>query len=83
LPRSGPVQPTYNDKLSLYSFFKQAVKGDVKSVSTRPGVFDVLGRAKYDAWKQREGIKPTEAKRLYVETVLKVCDLSTLKVKLI
>ncbi|KAA1070793.1 hypothetical protein PGT21_024038 [Puccinia graminis f. sp. tritici] len=73
LPRSGQIQPTYNDKLLLYSLFKQAVHGDVKStISKRPGVFDMLGRAKWDAWKAREGLSCSEAKRLYVESVLKI-----------
>ncbi|KAA1070800.1 hypothetical protein PGT21_024154 [Puccinia graminis f. sp. tritici] len=75
LPRSGQIQPTYNDKLLLYSLFKQAVHGDVKStISKRPGVFDMLGRAKWDAWKAREGLSCSEAKRLYVESVLKTTN---------
>jgi acyl-CoA-binding protein len=76
LPRSGQIQPTYNDKLLLYSLFKQAVHGDVKSstISKRPGVFDMLGRAKWDAWKAKEGLSCTAAKRLYIESVLKVCQ---------
>ncbi|PLW44433.1 hypothetical protein PCANC_06245 [Puccinia coronata f. sp. avenae] len=74
LPRSGQIQPTYNDKLLLYSLFKQAVHGDVKSstISKRPGVFDMLGRAKWDAWKAKEGLSCTAAKRLYIESVLKI-----------
>ncbi|WAR62466.1 hypothetical protein PtB15_15B51 [Puccinia triticina] len=74
LPKSGQIQPTYNDKLLLYSLFKQAVHGDVKSstVSKRPGVFDMLGRAKWDAWKAKEGLSCSEAKRLYIESVLKL-----------
>ncbi|KAI9617885.1 hypothetical protein H4Q26_012750 [Puccinia striiformis f. sp. tritici PST-130] len=74
LPRSGQIQPTYNDKLLLYSLFKQAVHGDVKTsrASKRPGVFDMLGRAKWDAWKAREGLSCSEAKRLYIESVLKI-----------
>lgn len=73
LPRTGPIQPTYNDKLLLYSLFKQAVIGDVKTSSvSRPGIFDMLGRAKWDAWRAREGLSSLEAKKLYIESVLKI-----------
>ncbi|KAH9813676.1 acyl CoA binding protein-domain-containing protein [Melampsora americana] len=76
LPASGPIQPTYKEKLLLYSFFKQAVNGDVQQISSRPGLFDMLGRAKWDSWKKLEGLQPVDAKKLYVETLLKVCDMS-------
>ncbi|KAG0145048.1 hypothetical protein CROQUDRAFT_588603 [Cronartium quercuum f. sp. fusiforme G11] len=72
LPASGPIQPTYKEKLLLYSFFKQAVNGDVQQISPRPGVFDMLGRAKWDAWKKLEGLQPVDAKKLYVDTLLKM-----------
>eukprot|EP01040_Poterioochromonas_malhamensis_P023687 gene23687-29110_t len=35
-------------KLQLYSFFKQATEGSVKG--DRPGMFNLVERAKYDAW---------------------------------
>lgn len=71
--RSSTIQPTYNDKLILYSLFKQSVRGDVKNLSiSRPGMFDMLGRAKWDAWKSREGLSSTEAKKLYLDCVLNI-----------
>ncbi|EGF99915.1 uncharacterized protein MELLADRAFT_50568 [Melampsora larici-populina 98AG31] len=76
LPASGPIQPTYKEKLLLYSFFKQAVNGDVQKIASRPGLFDMLGRAKWDSWKKLEGLQPVDAKKLYVDTLLKVCDMS-------
>lgn len=33
----------------------------------------MLGRAKWDAWKKLEGLQPVDAKKLYIETLLKVC----------
>ena len=45
LPKSGPIQTSYEEKLALYSLYKQATEGDVKS--KRPGVLDMLGRAKW------------------------------------
>ncbi|GAA6025011.1 hypothetical protein JCM10207_004763 [Rhodosporidiobolus poonsookiae] len=70
LPKSGPIQTNYDEKLQLYSVYKQATEGDVKA--SRPGMFDVLGRAKWDAWNKRKGLNQREAERLYVEALLKI-----------
>ncbi len=50
LPKSGPIQTSYEEKLALYSLYKQATEGDVSS--KRPGMLDMLGRAKWDAWSK-------------------------------
>ena len=42
-----------DEKLKIYSLFKQATEGDVKS--DRPGFFDLKGKAKWDAWNARKG----------------------------
>lgn len=47
-----------------------ATEGDV--TSSRPGVFDVLGRAKWDAWNSRKGLSEEGAKSLYVTSLIKV-----------
>ena len=41
LPKSGPIQTSYEDKLQLYALFKQATLGDVST--SRPGILDQLG----------------------------------------
>jgi acyl-CoA-binding protein len=69
LPKSGPIQTSYEEKLALYSLYKQATEGDVKT--RRPGMLDMLGRAKFDAWSNRRGMSGQEAKQLYVESMLK------------
>ncbi|KAG7580059.1 hypothetical protein FFLO_00030 [Filobasidium floriforme] len=53
LPKNGPIQSSYDDKLAIYSLFKQATEGD--RPGSRPGLFDVLGRAKWDAWNKQRG----------------------------
>ena len=53
--------------LELYSLYKQATMGD--ATGKRPGAFDFKGRAKWDAWKAREGLSCEEAMRQYVEFV--------------
>lgn len=69
LPKTGPIQTSYEEKLALYSLYKQATEGDVRS--KRPGMLDMLGRAKWDAWSNRRGLSSQDAKQLYVESMLK------------
>ena len=60
-------RPSDQQLLELYSLFKQATMGD--ATGDRPGGFDFKGRAKWDAWKQREGLSREEAMRRYVDLV--------------
>ncbi|NUT37067.1 MAG: acyl-CoA-binding protein [Hamadaea sp.] len=53
--------------LKLYALYKQGSQGDAGG--SRPGMFDIVGRAKYDAWKALAGTAPEEAQRQYVELV--------------
>ena len=47
--RIKPVTGLGNDTmLELYALYKQATTGDV--TGDRPGMMDLRGRAKYDAW---------------------------------
>jgi acyl-CoA-binding protein len=57
-------KPSNDDLLALYSLFKQATEGDVKGA--RPGLLDMVGRAKYDAWAKLKGTHGDEAKKRYV-----------------
>merc|ERR1711918_277174 len=54
-------------KLILYSRFKQATEGDVKTV--RPGIFSVVERQKWDAWKACEGRDASEMMQEYIDEV--------------
>jgi diazepam-binding inhibitor (GABA receptor modulator, acyl-CoA-binding protein) len=60
-------RPSNEDFLFLYSHFKQANGGDVKG--DRPGMLDMVGRAKYDAWAKLKGLKPEQAMQKYVDKV--------------
>jgi diazepam-binding inhibitor (GABA receptor modulator, acyl-CoA-binding protein) len=53
--------------LRLYALYKQGTQGDVGE--KRPGVFDLVGRAKYDAWKALAGTAPDDAQQRYVALV--------------
>jgi diazepam-binding inhibitor (GABA receptor modulator, acyl-CoA-binding protein) len=62
-----PRRPTDPQLLELYSFYKQATVGDV--TGNRPGALDFKGRAKWEAWKQRQGLPREEAMERYVGVV--------------
>jgi acyl-CoA-binding protein len=60
-------RPDNDTLLELYSYFKQASDGD--AAGERPGAFDFVARAKYDAWAARKGMKRDVAMRGYVKLV--------------
>ena len=60
-------KPDNETLLELYSYFKQATEGDVSGA--RPGAFDFVARAKFDAWEARKGVKREAAMRAYIKLV--------------
>ena len=65
--KKKPDNPTL---LKLYSYYKQATEGDVKG--ERPGGFDFVGGAKYDAWAKLKGSSRDDAMLNYVKQVEKL-----------
>ncbi|MBN8228711.1 acyl-CoA-binding protein [Corallococcus exercitus] len=59
--------PSNDTLLELYSLYKQGTEGDVQG--KRPGMLDIKGRAKYDAWAGRKGLAKDAAKQQYVALV--------------
>ncbi|MBZ9752376.1 acyl-CoA-binding protein [Deinococcus sp. HMF7604] len=53
--------------LKLYALYKQGSQGDVSGA--RPGGFDFVGGAKYDAWAGLQGMSQDDAQREYVALV--------------
>ena len=60
-------RPDNESMLELYALYKQATKGDVSG--KRPGGFDFVGGAKFDAWSGLKGISADEAMKRYVAKV--------------
>lgn len=60
-------RPGNDELLKLYGLFKQATEGD--SSGKRPGVFDLKGRAKFDAWAALRGQGKDTAMTQYVALV--------------
>jgi acyl-CoA-binding protein len=65
--RIKPVSVGTDVQLDLYGLFKQATLGDVSG--SRPGMLDVRGRAKYDAWAKRKGLSKDAAMEEYIAIV--------------
>ena len=59
--------PSTDDLLELYALYKQATTGDVSG--SRPGMLDMKGRAKFDAWAKKKGISKDDAMTKYVALV--------------
>jgi acyl-CoA-binding protein len=61
------TRPGNDVLLRLYALYKQGTHGD--AAGGRPGMLDLTGRAKFDAWRKLSGTEPQEAQRRYVELV--------------
>lgn len=68
--KSLPERPDNDTLLQLYALYKQGSEGDVKG--DKPGFFDFVGVAKYEAWEKLEGLDQSEARAKYVELVRKL-----------
>ncbi|MGA9340937.1 MAG: acyl-CoA-binding protein [Rhodanobacteraceae bacterium] len=60
-----PRRPEHDALLKLYALYKQGLEGDVRG--TKPGFFDFIGTAKYEAWSQLKGMSGDDAMRKYIE----------------
>jgi len=68
--KSLTERPDDQTMLRLYALYKQGSSGDV--AGDKPGFFDFVGTAKYEAWEKLQGTRPEEAQRQYVELVRKL-----------
>ena len=62
--------PSNDDLLELYALYKQGTSGDVSG--SRPGMLDLKGRAKFDAWTKKKGTSKDDAMTKYVAYVDKL-----------
>ena len=63
-------RPDNDTLLRLYALYKQGSEGDVNG--SRPGFFDFVGNAKYEAWEKLKGTKSEDAMKKYVDLVKKL-----------
>jgi acyl-CoA-binding protein len=60
-------RPDNDTLLKLYALYKQGTEGDVHG--DKPGFFDFVGAAKYDAWAKLKGTARDEAQKKYIDLV--------------
>uniref|UniRef100_T1DJ94 Putative acyl-coa-binding protein n=1 Tax=Psorophora albipes TaxID=869069 RepID=T1DJ94_9DIPT len=65
--KSFTKRPTDQELLDLYALFKQATVGD--NTTAKPGMFDLKGKAKWQAWSDKQGTGQDAAKEAYVKLV--------------
>jgi diazepam-binding inhibitor (GABA receptor modulating acyl-CoA-binding protein) len=53
--------------LRIYVLYKQATEGDI--TAKRPGLTDLVVRAKWDAWKAVEDKSSNEAMQAYLDLI--------------
>ena len=63
-------RPDNDTLLRLYALYKQGSEGDVSG--EKPGFFDFVGTAKYEAWGKLKGTARDEAMKKYVDLVKKL-----------
>jgi acyl-CoA-binding protein len=63
-------KPDNDTLLRLYSLYKQGSEGDVHG--DKPGFFDFVGTAKYEAWAKLKGTSKDEAAKKYIALVDKL-----------
>jgi len=60
-------RPSDDDLLELYALYKQATEGDASG--DKPGFFDFVARAKFEAWEELAGTSSEDAMTKYVKKV--------------
>ena len=60
-------RPDNDTLLKLYSLYKQAMEGNVSG--EKPGFFDFIAVAKYEAWEKLAGTAKKDAREAYIMLV--------------
>ena len=65
--KSLAERPDNNTMLKLYALYKQATQGD--ATGERPGGFDFIRAAKFDAWSEIKGTSAEDTMQQYIDLV--------------
>lgn len=68
--KSLPEKPDNDTLLRLYALYKQGSAGDVSG--DKPGFFDFVGLAKFEAWEKLKGLPEDDARQQYIDLVRKL-----------
>eukprot|EP01023_Acetabularia_acetabulum_P016745 TRINITY_DN18288_c0_g1_i5.p1 TRINITY_DN18288_c0_g1~~TRINITY_DN18288_c0_g1_i5.p1 ORF type:complete len:150 (-),score=15.74 TRINITY_DN18288_c0_g1_i5:422-871(-) len=70
LPKTSSEDPTpAEQKLAFYALYKQGTEGAVGDGHSRPGMLDLKGQYKFDAWKSLGNMDSNSAKGMYADLV--------------
>ncbi|XP_011700100.1 PREDICTED: acyl-CoA-binding domain-containing protein 4 [Wasmannia auropunctata] len=72
LPKNGSYQPSHEIMLRFYSYYKQATEGPCQQ--SKPAFWEVVKKAKWDAWTRLGNMSRTEAMNNYVEELKKIVE---------
>uniref|UniRef100_A0A0A1X105 Acyl-CoA-binding domain-containing protein 5 n=1 Tax=Zeugodacus cucurbitae TaxID=28588 RepID=A0A0A1X105_ZEUCU len=72
LPKNGPYQPSTAMMLKFYGYYKQATEGPCHQ--KRPGFWDVVGKAKWDAWNDNRHLTKQQAMERYVHNLREIIE---------
>jgi diazepam-binding inhibitor (GABA receptor modulator, acyl-CoA-binding protein) len=67
LTKKFTSKPSNEELLKIYSLYKQATEGD--NNEERPGGFDFVAAAKYNAWLALKGKSKEDASKEYIDLV--------------
>ncbi|XP_013397384.1 acyl-CoA-binding domain-containing protein 5-like isoform X1 [Lingula anatina] len=70
LPKEGSFQPSHELMLKFYAYYKQATIG--KCTHPRPAFWEVVKKAKWDAWNGLGDLSKEEAMLRYVEELKRI-----------
>jgi len=68
--KSLASRPDNDTLLQLYALYKQGSSGDVSG--DKPGFFDFVATAKYEAWEKIKGLSSDDAMQQYIDLVRKL-----------
>ncbi|GMR53864.1 hypothetical protein PMAYCL1PPCAC_24059 [Pristionchus mayeri] len=69
--------PSNDELLELYALYKQGTVGD--NTTAKPGMFDLKGKTKWNAWDAVKGMSQDDAKTKYIALVEKLVEKYKLK----
>ncbi|KAI0231087.1 hypothetical protein LSAT2_018561 [Lamellibrachia satsuma] len=72
LPKDGSFQPSREMMLKFYAFYKQATCGSC--TDAKPGFWDVIGKAKWEAWSDLQEMSEEDAMTNYVEQLKQIVE---------
>ena len=72
LPKNGAYQPSNEVMLRFYAYYKQATEGPCEQ--PKPAFWEVIKKAKWDAWTRLGNMSKTEAMNNYVEELKKIVE---------